>query len=139
MKLSQKTIERSLKVAAESIATIVSSNRGDRKDSLHIDVSVFLDIMAAKILLPIVVSVTSALIADRLKKSRPLDALLKDLNGLAGSEVRKLDEAKKGDLINTAAAQLAQFGASREQARNLVDTVIRTIESGEDAKCGGPK
>lgn len=48
---------------------------------------------------------------------------------LAGSQITPLDKKKKQELVETAAQQLGKFGASKEQAQELVEMIVKEIKS----------
>lgn len=133
MLLSESLLENSVKLTREFVTPIISCKRGDRKETLKIDGLMFVDIMAMKILLPVLVSVTSAVIsAKMLNKNKSLDELTKELRTFIGKTVTPVDGKKKEELTGLVEENLGKFGASREQARELVELIVTKIESGEN-------
>lgn len=132
MLLSESLLESSVKLTREFLASILSSSMGDRKKTLKIDGVIFFDIMAMKILLPILVSVTSAIISAKLlNKNKSLEELTKELRTLIGKTLAPVDAKKKEDLTEIVEESIGKFGASHEQARELVELIVGRIEGGK--------
>jgi DNA-binding transcriptional regulator YhcF (GntR family) len=48
---------------------------------------------------------------------------------LAGSQIAPLNKKEKQELVATAVQQLGKFGASKEQAHELVEMIVKEINS----------
>ena len=133
MLLSESLLEGSVELTKEFVAPILSSRRGDRKETLKIDGAMFVDVIAMQILLPMLVSVTSTVISAKLiDKNKPLEELTKELRTLIGKTIAPVDSQKKEELTGIVEESIGTFGASREQARELVELIVNKIESRED-------
>ena len=133
MLLSESLLESSVELTKDFVAPIISSCRGDQKKTLKLDSAMFVDVIVIQILLPMLISVTSAVISAKLiDKNKPMEELTKELRALIGKTVFPVDSQKKEELTGIVEENIRTFGASREQARILVELIVDKIESGED-------
>lgn len=131
MLISENLLESSVQSTREFVSPFLSCTRGDQKETLKIDGAMFIDIMAMKILLPMFVSITSAVISAKLlDKNKSLEELTKELRTLIGRTVTPVDGKKKEELTGLVEENLGKFGASREQARELVELIVTKVEGG---------
>ncbi len=129
MLLTEDQIESSVQLTREFITPIVSSNRGEKDEALKLDGLFFFDVIVVKMLLPIMTAVTSKVIEDKIQNNRSYKELNKALMSLAGSQITPLSKKKKQELVETATQQLGKFGASKEQAQELVEMIVKEINS----------
>lgn len=107
------------------VAPLLSSRRGDHERTLKIDGGAFANIVALQVALPVLVSVTSAVISAKLlDTNRPLEELTKELRDLIDRRVLCIDVGKREELTGIVEQIIGKLGASHEQARELVDKIV---------------
>jgi hypothetical protein len=105
----------------------------DERNLLHLDLAGLSIILVFKVLLPVFTAATGGIIAGKITRDyyrgKNAHALKEELHSLAGKKIIELDDNKKEECILFVNEVLEPFDITREQAREVVDYLLRSIKS----------
>ena len=135
MQISQEILDNSLEQTRELLKPILTSTKGQKENVLRLDGGILIDIIACKILIPIVVSLTSTLLIKKVfpekTKDKSFEELKKELNNCVDHQIGGLNKKKKKEIIDIVDSQIEKFGGTREQAEKLVESILQVIKKGK--------
>jgi len=128
MRLSENILENILDDTREFMSSIAGCKHGDQSQTLKMDVPLFVDLVVYHTVLPILVTITGSIVSSKITDSnKPLKELAAELKALTGKTIAQIDKHKRDELIDIVEKKVSKYGASREQAQELVDMVIEKL------------